>query len=69
MTLRYSHLSVEYKRQAIVALPAFEFDVESQQTSAAGREEGSTFARYYQLAWVAESADAPDLKSVGPQGL
>jgi hypothetical protein len=33
MTMRSSHLSVEYKRQAIAALPTFGIDLESQQIS------------------------------------
>jgi integrase len=33
MTLRYSHLSVEYKRQAIAELPSFAAEMESQQIS------------------------------------
>ena len=33
MTMRYSHLSVEYKRQAIAGLPTFGIDMESQQIS------------------------------------
>lgn len=33
MTIRYSHLSVEYKRHAIAALPTFGVDMESQQIS------------------------------------
>jgi len=33
MTLRYSHLSVDYKRQAITDLPSFSAEMESQQIS------------------------------------
>jgi hypothetical protein len=33
MTMRYSHLCVEYKRQAIAELPSFSAEMESQQIS------------------------------------
>ena len=33
MTMRYSHLSVDYKRQAITDLPSFTAEMESQQIS------------------------------------
>jgi Phage integrase family len=33
MTLRYSHLSIDYKRQAITDLPLFTAEMESQQIS------------------------------------
>ena len=33
MTLRYSHLSVDYKRQAITDLPSFTAEMESLQIS------------------------------------
>jgi len=39
MTMGYSHLSVEYKRQAIAVLPTFGIDMESQQISQQSVEE------------------------------
>jgi len=38
MTLRYSHLSVEYKRQAIADLPSFSAEMDSQQISQQAEE-------------------------------
>jgi integrase len=39
MTLRYSHLSVDYKRQAITDLPSFNAEMESQEISQQSEEQ------------------------------
>ena len=46
MTMRYSHLSVEYKRQAVAKLPSFgNLETESPQKSPRDREKESSSFR------------------------